>query len=98
MWDIFSFSSSIYNFRALISEFGLTNFSANLVSLARLCLRCLVVKGIAVSVGDDNSCRVLDAGHPRGAPLHAECGGVFVGWFLSLSRRKAINSTFLNLE
>ena len=98
MLDIFSFSSSICNFRALISEFRLTNFLANLVSLACLHLHCLLVKGIAVSVGDDDSCRVLGAGPPRGALICTGCSGVLVGWFLSLSQRKAINSAFLNLE
>ena len=96
--DIFSFSSSICNFRALVSEFRLTNFLANLVSLAHLRLHCLLVKGIAVSVEDDDSCRVLGAGPLRGALLHAGCGGVLVGWFLSLSQRKAISSAFLNLK
>ena len=63
------------------------NFLANLVSLAHLCLHCLLVKGITVSVGDDDSCQVLGTGQglDRGAPLCAGCDGVLVGWFLSLS-------------
>ena len=86
--DIFSFSSSMNNFRAFISAFRLTKHLASLVSLVCLRLRCLFVRGIAVSVGDDDSYGVLSAG----------CGGVLVGWFLSLFWRKAINSAFLNLE